>query len=598
MTESIKNLILRSEDLHLIEIQKPNKRDRNSWKFVVSDGNCSLAGVEDYMHNYDYRTVTLRRDSHYFLAYKFFNNDTYEYYVDPRKANHRVSNMKYINSLIDYSVLSNDVSETKNQPSFKVTKQFMMSKKIQNFLDLCYYFKEYSAIGTGHTRNLRNLVVLDIDLDCTRQDIKQDVDDLLIKFAECESMPDFYVFNKETNHIQLQWLIQDFQYKDINSTLKEKYLKELDNDINKNREIKFYGTDFTEINERGLWYRKYTLALTDIVKRRKFGDKNYTFWKAKNPMSALMGYYNLELKMPYYEDKELKYRTQEEMERVFSSKELRTLYFNNAPTMEELYEKTKELVDPYMNKRSDNSIRKMEDADVKEAREKSQKTYGKSRNNFVLSYTRNVTWETAKEWGLRTPDDVRDLESSDYISFKNEVFNRVKDGFKNEDKKYNGIWPDTTNPAKYSNEEFNTTFGSSFNYSTQNINISTYDDGQRKRSQESRHLKKDLKLMIVDKIRIEGEYSREELMKKVNRILKKSGHKEISLGSLKRYISESKKLSEKDRNELRKEYEEGCKERKKQLDEAIEKKKNQKKINICRKRCEYLNINTIKGDSV
>lgn len=589
MAETIKNIIDKYEDLHLIHIIKHDKVDKSTWEFEVPDNDCTLAGCCDSLSNYNYKCVTLRRGNHFFLAYKFIFGNDEEYYVDPRIANHRMSPEKYVNGLIDYSVLSNDISETKNTPSFKVTKKSMISKKIYNFLDLCYYFRDYSAIGTGYTRDLRNLVVMDIDLDCTRDDISQELNGLLMKFAECHSIPNFYIFNKESKHVQLQWLIQDYQYKDINQQLKDSVISDLRQDINKNKEITLFGTDFTKIDEPGIWYRKYTLSLCDIVKKRKFGDKNYTFWKAKNPMTALMGYYNLELRMPYLSAGEIKYLSQDDMMEIFSSRTLRTKYFDSSPDMNTLYENTRTLVDPYIENISDKQAKKKLDEDDKQTKKREKKIYGESRNNFVLHYTRNSTWEFAKKYGYRTLTDINSLDQKQLKALRDEVRKDVKNKFKSEDLKYQGHWPDTTNLSEYSNEEFKTTFNSSFNFALKKLNISTYDDEQRKKSQESRHLKKNMRLIIVDKLR-QKNVSRDELLKLVNRTLKKCGQKEISLGSLKRYISESKSMSDEQRKHIYEEYVDGINDRKKQLDDAIEKNQSKKRINVCKKRYDYLSL--------
>ena len=584
MAETLKDIIKNSPDLHLIKVDKHNSQDRSEWEFQVMEPGIKL----DDSH---FQTVTLRRDNHFFLAYKFFFGDEYRYFVDPAKANHRNSIYKYIKSLIGYSVYSNDVSRTKNEPSFKITLNKMKSYGIDNFLDLCYYYKDYSAIGTGLTRNLRNLVVMDIDVDCTKASNKEELDELLLRFAKYNALPDFQIFNTESKHVQLQWLIQNYKYKEINQEAVENLTEELTLDRNRCRELKYLGMDFTRIDNPGYFYRRYTLAMCDLVNKRKFGDKNYTFWKAKNPMAALMGNYGLELKMPYF-DGELKYRTQEEMESLFSTKEARQNYFSNTPDMLTLTKMTGEMLDILMDNVKESKIKKIEDdIDVSEVKDKPRRVFGTSRNNFVLNCTRITTWEKCAEYGYRVSSSIRSLDRKTLEIFKKDVLKTVRQRFRAEDKKWGGIWPDTTNLSEYSSEEFKVTFNRSFNYAIQNLNIEVYTEEQRKRSQESRHLKMDMRLMVVDHIRRENEgIPRQELFKKVNETLVEKKQKPISLGSLKRYISESKKLDTGQREVIITKLKEAVTERQRQYDEAVDEHKNQRTIDVCKRRLDYINI--------
>ena len=296
MVKTLKDIIKNSNDIYQIRVEKPSERDHSTWSFEMVDPRWTDESFKDYT----FKPVYLRRDNGFFLAYK--SDESNAYFVDTQRSMYRKSVSTYVKVLVDYSVKSNDLSLTKNDPSVKITQGKMKKKGIENFLDLCYEYRECTAIGTGYTRDVRNLVVMDIDVDCTKPDNREDVNNLLLLFAKYNSLPDFYIFNHQSKHIQLQWLIQDLQYKDINNEVVTNITNELNNDPNKNRELDYRKIDFTEISQLGIQYRKYTLALCDINPRRKFGDKNYTFWKAKNPMSALAGIYELELKMPYYSD--------------------------------------------------------------------------------------------------------------------------------------------------------------------------------------------------------------------------------------------------------------------------------------------------------
>lgn len=162
---SINSIIKNSSDLHFITINKPSK-NRNTWTFEVNDNTSRLNGVSGNLCEYKYRIVTLQRDTHFFVSYKiFFEDDTFEYFIDPRKSIHRSSTKKYMDNLLNYIIWSNDISYLKNDPSFKYSKIQMIKDGVSNFLDLCVKYGDYSSIGTGLTRDIRNLIVLDIDVN-------------------------------------------------------------------------------------------------------------------------------------------------------------------------------------------------------------------------------------------------------------------------------------------------------------------------------------------------------------------------------------------------------------------------------------------------
>lgn len=597
MKKSLKEVISKYNNIHFFSLEKPNKIDRKTWKFTITDKTSEYAGLSGCMSEYNYQIVTLRRDNYFFLAYKMYIDDIPEYYVDVRKSNFRRNATAYINSLMDYSVFSNDISKTKNESSFRITEKEMKSKNIDNYLDLCFYYGDYSAIGTGYTRNIRNLVVFDIDVDCTKKENVIEINNLLLKFAKCNALPDFYIFNKESKHVQLQWLIKRFNYKIIDENVVNETINEINHDTDQNKEINYICTDFTKLTDFGIDYRRYTLALTDIVKKYKFGDKHYTYWKAKNFYTALLGKYELELKMPYIDCGEIKYYSQEEMLDLFSTKEKRKLYLEEAPTIIELYKKTDTIIKDLIGKVTVKKVSKIKDDEqpVLEHKniESNQGNYGKSRNTFVLICSRTTTWEVLRNYGYRETSDINKLSKEELNKIKNTIYNLVKNKFKKEDKKYNHIWPDTTNMSNYSNEEFEKTFNTSFRYAIQHFKNTSYNNEQRKSSLETRHLKKDLHLSLVDYIRQNNKnIKRNDLFTEVNELLEKFNEKKISLSSLKQYISESKRLSDSDRINLHSEIINGLNSRNQQLSNAID-KNNEKTINICKKRCNYLNVNII-----
>lgn len=553
MKKTIKDIINENEDLHFIQINKINKRDKKTWSFTITDSTSEYSGLHDKLSNYKFQIVTLRRGNHYFLSYKIYFDNKFEYFVDTRKSNHRSNTSEYVDSTIDYLVYSNDISIMKNDSSFKFTKREMNQKHIDNFLDLCAYFGEYSAIGTGITRDIRNLIVMDIDVDCTKESNKNALNDLLLKFARCNTLPDFYIFNNESKHVQLQWLIKNLKYKIIDDNIKNEVIENLLKDVNKSKEVNLKGTDFTKLNNDGLSYRFFTLALTDIVPKHKFGDKNYTFWKAKNFYSAYLGLYGLELRVPLYDGHEIYYMSQEEMDYNFSTKEGRHRYYEEALDFDEIIKRTNNLVKIYIDKilpKKRKEIENIKDEEIEDT-EVQNKKYAKSRNHFVFVCTRETTWEIARKSGFRKYEDISNLLPFDYNLFKKKIYRTVKKRFKDEDKKYNGHWPDTVNMSKYNDSEFDSTFNSSFDFGIHNLNCTGYTNEQRTKSANTRGIGKDVKLSLVDYTRTNNvKISRDDLLNEVNRILILSGQKKISLTSLNRYIKESKQMNNDDRIKL------------------------------------------------
>ena len=548
MGKTLKEIVQNSNDLFLVKADKSS-----GLKVTMVDPRWKDEGFKDYK----FKTVHLKRDNGFFLAYK--SNESNAYFVDPQRAMYRTSVSKYVYNLVNYAVKTNDISTTKDAPSKRVTQREMWKNGIENFLDMCYAYKNYSAVGTGYTRDIRNLVVMDIDVDCTRPDNITEINNLLKLFAEHNVLPNFYIFNKKSKHIQLQWLIKDLQYKDVNYEVVDSIIKEI-NGLQKNCELDYRKTDYTSISELGVEYRRYTRALCDIVDKRKFGDKNFTFWKAKNPMSALIGAYELELYMPYYSDGNIDYLTIEQMNLLFSTKESRHRYFNQAPDITEWYEKLADVLDPLLENITEKKVMKFDDGDDVEKIKKDRKVekqkklienFGESRNTFVLNCTRTTTWEVAKQFGCRKKEDVNKFQHNEFIKFKQAVYDTVYQRFKEEDDKYGGIWPGTTNKSSFLISEFKQAFESAFTYARQKLDNNSYTDEDRERSKKSRKRVKDLRLITVDRIRNKNtKITRKDLLKEVNKNLLKIHIKKISMGSLKRFIAESNDLTEETRVQL------------------------------------------------
>ena len=606
--KTLRDIVSEDSKLRFFNLIKNNKYDKNTWEFQIIDKRSPYSGMIDYLTNYRYQITTMRQNNHFFIVYKLYitEGEEPEYLVDIKKANHRNSIEKFVNSMSEYSVYSNDISTVKNAPSFKISKQEMNYYKIDNFLDLCNKFGNFSAIGTGITRNIRNLVVLDIDVDCDTDSNKAEVNRILLEFGKCNALPDFIIKNHETHHIQMQWLVKDVIYKTIDQNVIKNLIKTLKEDNNKRKEINLFGTNFMELTQWGIDYRKYSSALTYISKKHKFGDKNYRYWKAKNYEAARLGLYNLELMMPYYKDGEIKYLSKEEIDSLLKTKEARCEYFNEAPTIIELYQKTKNLIDEHIEKVDIKKIKRIKDEDVEigESIAKKNNTvlskediesgdFGKSRNTFVLNCTRTITWRIARDHNFRSSKDIISLDDKEQKKFKNEIHSLVKELFNRMDKKYNGKWPDTSNHGKYPKEEFESTFNNSYNFAISTINDFYYTDEQREQSLESRRLSKNVNICILDYVKNKHKkIKRNDLLDEINKILKENGHKKISFGSLKRYMSELKNMSDDDKKELKNSIEYIKIERTKDLSDALESsEENSKKVKMCKKRLNQVNIN-------
>ena len=604
--KTLREIVKKDDKLRFFNLIKNNKYDKNTWEFEIVDERSPYAGMSGYITDYRYQMATLRYNSHFFLMYKIYIEEggEPEYLVDIKKANHRVSVEKFVNSTAEYSVYSNDVSTVKNAPSFRVSQREMKFQQIDNFLDLCYKYGNFSSIGTGITRDIRNLIVLDIDVNCDTDVNKAEVNRILLEFAKCSALPDFIIKNHETHHIQMQWLVKDVVYKVIDQNIIKTHIKTLNEDNNKRKEINIFGTNFMELTKWGVDYRKFSTALTCISKKNKFGDKNYRFWKAKNYEAARLGLYNLELLMPYYIGGEIKYLSKEEIDSLLETKEARKEYFDEAPTIVELYQRTKHLVNEHIEKIDDKKIKKIKDEDVEleENTKKNRETltkediengnFGKSRNTFVLNCTRAMTWRIAKEHKLRSYNDIMSLSDKEHKKFKNEIHSVVKELFNKTDKQYNGRWPDTSNHGKYPKEEFENTFNNSYSYAISTINDFYYTDEQREQSLESRRLTRSVNMCIVNDIKSKYvKIKRGDLLKETNDILKENGHKPISLGSLKRYLSDLKTMSEDDKKEMYDNIEHIHKVRTQELLDALESsEEDSKKVMSCKKRLEQVNM--------
>jgi hypothetical protein len=610
--KTLRDIIKEHDKLRFFNLIKHDKHDKNTWEFIILDERSPYSGVVGYLTDYRYQITTMRHNNHFFLVYKIYieEGEDPEYLVDIKKANHRNSVEKFVTSIADYSVYSNDISTVKNAPSFKVSQREMQYMKIDNFLDLCYTYGNFSAIGTGLTRNIRNLIVLDIDVDCETDVNKAEVNRILLEFSKCCSLPDFIIKNHETHHIQMQWLVKNVEYKIMDKNVIKNLIDTLKSDTNKHKELNIFGTNFMELTQWGVDYRKFSTALTCISRKHKFGDKNYRYWKAKNYESARLGLYNLELMMPYYKDGEIRYLSKEEIDSLLETKEARKDYFDEAPTIIELYQKTKHLIIEHIEKIDEKKIKRIKDEDV-QIEENIMKNkvviskediengdFGKSRNTFVLNCTRTITWRLARNHNFRSSKDIISLSEKEHKKFKNEIYSIVKELFNKMDKKYNGKWPDTSNHGKYLKEEFENTFNNSYAFAISTINDFYYTDEQRYQSLESRRLSKNIYICVLnDLMKLKcKKVKRKDLLKEINDIRKANGDKNISLSTLKRYLKDLENMSENDKKEMYNNIEYIKKERKQNLLDALESsEEDSKKVKVCKKRLKQVNIKLKEG---
>lgn len=558
MVETLREIVDKSDDLYVFKIEKGDIYDRNTWSFCVDDKRLDIYGLKDKMSNYKHEVVTLRRGDHFFLSYKFLLPDGNIYFVDIRKANHKTSVSKYIDGVVKFYMESNDISIRKNESSFKISKTKMMSLGIDNYLDLCYYFRKFSAVGIGLTRDVRNLIVLDIDVDCRIKENKDELNSILLLFTGYGMLPNFEIHNNENGHVQLQWLIQSYSYKKKCEEQIMDTISKLELDGNKNGEVKRMSQNmFLTDTDGSASYRVLTKSLTDISDKPNFGDKSFTFWKAKNFCTAMFHLQNLELKMPYSENGGIGYIPEDEIVNMFSDKERRAEYFKNAPKFEDICEHSSPFLLKYKEKETMNDKLFNEDFDERDIYDenpnKVEYDMENSRNNFVFDRTRRITWRICRERKFKDKEDIEKLSKREYRGFMKSVYENVRSEFEKMDNKYGGgKWPGTSNGTVFSKKEFDSTFNTAFDYAILRFkNTSKYSDEQRDNSIKKRGLKKDMRVIVVDYFRrMNGNIRRNELLETVNRTLEKYGEKKISLSSLKRYIDISKKMDEPERKEL------------------------------------------------
>lgn len=604
MDKSINLIISEHDDLHVITIKKPT-RDRSTWTFKVTDKTSRLNGVCDKLSNYNYKIITLQRGEHFFVTYKFIFDDGFEYLIDPKKSIHRSSVKKYLENMMNYIVWSNDISYFKNDPSFKYTKMEMSHDDVSNYLDLCVRFGDYSSIGTGITRVVRNLIVLDVDVNCENPENKKELDELIIKFSEYDFTPNFYIINHESKHVQLQWLIKDCNYKDINWKHVHEKIKYFESTKDKYKEIGLHDFNFTELSEEGIKYRRFTRGLTKLSDKRKFGDEHFTFWKAKNFYTALLGKYNLELKIPKVMNGEITYLSQTEMEKLFSSKESRKHYFNLSPTMDEIYSKTEKLMEKHMSSISDKTILEIDDDNDNDTCESfelydfTNKNHDISRNSFVLNTTRTCTWEVMRDSNFKDKHDVYNMSQKNQKTFKNKIKKIVKSKFEQEDKKYYGDWPGTTNHSKYTAGEFNLTFDSSYHFAVEHFKNNCYDDGDRDKSYGERLLKKQLRQVLIIYLKgVYGNIKKTKLFEYMNKTLVESNHKKVSIATFKRDMREIESYSTDDMENLFTHVLKHIDERKQNYISICENTNDKKEINIAKKQLNRLwldNLNEVRN---
>lgn len=580
MADTLRDIVERSHDLYTFTITKNDCFDRSTWEYRVTDRRSPMLGVSGQMKNLKYRIVTLRRGEHFFVAYRIGDS----YFVDIRKSSHRTSVRKYVESLVNFYMKSNDISYRKNDSSFRVSELRMKSLGIDNFLDLCNHFREYSAVGIGLTRDVRNLIVLDIDVDCRKNENREELDRILMLFSDNNILPDFEIHNNDNGHIQLQWLIAPYRYKWRDDMQVEELISKLESDKCVNREIGRTVIDgrFLKESEGSAEYKTLTKALTDISDKPKFGDRKFTFWKAKNPFTALFRLQNLELSMPRKDGSSIRYLSQDEMFSFLSSKESRASYFSNARSFENVLEMMEPIVSGYMESEMAAQAGISDDDETffdSDYGTIQRGTGDDSRDNFVFSRTKTATWDTCRGMGLMSSEDIARMPEKELKGLEKKIHKMVKEEYDSLNKKYGGLWPGTSNNSPFSKKEFESAFRMAFDFAKCKFsNITRYTDEQRERSIAERGLRKDMKMILVDYYMTNNKgLSREGLLNLVNKTLEKSKKKKISLSSLKRYISESRAMSDDDRKTLYSSYYENVKKRRDKVDGTSRKQSGLKK---------------------
>lgn len=563
MAETLRDIVGRSDDIYVFSIDKKDEFDRRMWEFRVTDRRSPMYGLSDKFSRYDYRVVTLRRGDHFFLAYRFMLPDGSVYFVDIRKANHKTSVRKYVDGLVNFYMKSNDISYKKDDSSFKISEMRMKSLGIDNFIDLCHHFRPYSAIGIGYTRDVRNLVVLDIDVDCRERENRDELDTMLVRLGSAGILPNFEIHNNTNGHIQMQWLIQPYRYKRRCEAQVAELVSRLGSSRNRNCEVGGVPMNYTYIEDTdgSAEYRLLTRSLTDMSDKPKFGDRNFTFWKAKNFCTALYGLQNLELMMPVWRDGRVTYLSKAEMVDMFSTREGRRGYCEAAPEFGDILLRARPLLSEHMERewaavRYPNEYGPGETLAV-EYDVRRDAACEDSRNNFVFSRTKTLTWEICKRMGLRSAEDIAKLPKKEGDKLDDAIHEAVHDEYVRSDISYGGRWPGTSNQTPFSRKEFESAFRTALNFAKCKFNnLSKYSDEQRERSVRERGLKKDMKVILVDHFMHSGKGSRKALLDAVNIALVESGQKGISMSSLKRYMEILRSMSDDDRRAFRSRYRE------------------------------------------
>ena len=80
MVRTLKDIIKNSNDIYEIRVNKPSRRDHSTWEFKMIDPRWTDESFKDYT----FKTVHLRRDNGFFLAFK--SDESNAYFVDPKRA--------------------------------------------------------------------------------------------------------------------------------------------------------------------------------------------------------------------------------------------------------------------------------------------------------------------------------------------------------------------------------------------------------------------------------------------------------------------------------------------------------------------------------
>lgn len=489
--------------IYNISINKDKETFSNkNWTFDIIDEKCPYAGLSANWSDYHPRALYFKdEDGAFRLCYEMkMDSGELFYFFDKHHSIKKNTYATFVDSIKEYAYNSTDISKRKDESSKRITKQQMKGMKISNFVDFGVKFSSCSSIGSGLSRLYRNIILLDIDVDCISNEKNAALLNDLInnKLLNANLLPTFQITNNENGHIQLQWLIKEVPYANMHHqsiTEYEKYVA--------NSEEQFYSIPKLEtvLNEYGNRYRAATKTLCDLVDDDKFGDKNFTFWKIKNFASAWKNLYNLSLDIPYNNNGVVEYLTEDKIDKILNDKKQRALLYSKCITLDEFINRLNTIsnvpVEEYLGGHSDCLIEEVEIAYEESTNIRVYSDKESSRNQFVFRNTRNITWQILNK---RKLFDIKNKSASFIDKLRKELQDIVWAEFQKKDKYYNSKWPGTTHKEPYLRTEFKSTFNGAFKWAIAKYVPCTnrYSQTKLELSKISRETRKYLELIVTE----------------------------------------------------------------------------------------------------